>query len=142
MKDFSDCEKQFSIHSQAWWSQSSQPSSDFVDEITIGFYDREGGCAGEFGVRWCELAGSASPQLQVWDEDWQVLAAMPELIELLAKLGDTRPSVSEFAGELTKLGFVDRTPRVSPYDTSDRQNALRRQALAKLTPEERAALGL
>lgn len=43
MKDHSDCKRQFIQLSRAWYGPSNLLNSDILDEITMGFYHKDGG---------------------------------------------------------------------------------------------------
>ena len=71
--------------------------------ILIGCYYANNTTDGEFKIVWNEMG----MQLKVYDEAWEVLCKMPELIELMARIcrEKRKYTVSEFADELIKLGY-------------------------------------
>lgn len=77
--------------------------------IYIGFYYEGGGADGEFKISW-EKAGI---QLRAYSDSWEVLTKMPELIELMKKIGREKlePTITEFAEMLKGIGFKDITER-------------------------------
>lgn len=70
--------------------------------IMIGFYN-EHGTEGEFKIEW----NSIGIQLKAYEDSWEALSKMPELIKLLAKIDREKLeySVQDFADELVKLGY-------------------------------------
>ena len=64
------------------------------------------------------ILGSAAAYgiaLKAYNDAWEALSKMPELIELLGKIdrGEREPTVKEFAEMLKELGYKDITER--PY---------------------------
>lgn len=77
--------------------------------IYIGFYYENGGTDGEFKISWEDFG----IQLQAFEDSWEVLSKMPELIELMAKIDKEKlsPTVSQFSEMLKGIGFKDITER-------------------------------
>lgn len=77
--------------------------------IYIGFYHKSGGAVGEFKIEWNKIG----IQLQAFDDSWEVLSSMPELIKLMAKISKEKlePTITEFAEMLKGIGFKDITER-------------------------------
>lgn len=102
-KEYSDEAKGFSIPSKAYYAASIgyQPP-----HIMIGFYYDEG-CEGEFKIVWDGIG----IQLQAYNDAWEALSKMPELINLLAKIDmeGKEPTVDEFAELLEEIGYKDLT---------------------------------
>jgi hypothetical protein len=109
-KDHKDGIKGFYHLSKAWYGEANLRDSKYQDEITIGFFHPEGGTSGEFSVRWQELGGKSTPQLQVFNDGWSALSKMPELISKLGELDNMHISPIAFSGMLIEIGFKDLTP--------------------------------
>ena len=52
-------------------------------------------------------------QLRAYDDSWETLSRMPELMDLMARIQieELKPTVSEFAEMLKGIGFKDITAR-------------------------------
>ncbi len=100
--------KAFFIPYEAWYKNviSGKP------HIYIGFYYKYGGTDGEFKISWEDVG----MQLQAFDDSWEVLSKMPELIELMAEINrkKSEPTVNEFAEMLKGIGFKDITEYERP----------------------------
>lgn len=97
--------KAFSIPHEAWYK-------DIVLEgphIYAGMYYESGGTDGEFRIVWDNIG----IQLRAYNDSWEALSRMPELIGLMAKIDREKlnPTVTEFAEMLEKIGFKDITER-------------------------------
>jgi len=97
--------KAFSIPREAWYK-------DVVlgkPHIYIGMYYESGGCDGEFQVVWDNIG----IQLRAYDDSWEVLSHMPELIDLMSRIQieELKPTIEEFAEMLKGIGFKDITER-------------------------------
>lgn len=87
-------------------------SSFRKDEIacfSIGHYNPDGGCVAEFMYRFEASNGRVVRRLNVFDEAASLLAAMPELIQYLAELGEKEISVYDFRKGLLDIGLQDLT---------------------------------
>ena len=73
-------------------------------------YYESGGCDGKFRFVWEKIG----IQLRAYDDSWEVLAQMPELINLMGRIQieELKPTISEFAEMLKGIGFKDLTERV------------------------------
>ena len=100
--------KAFSVPSKAWHKDVIKKISE-KPHIQIGMYYEDGSTDGEFNIAWDDIG----IQLRAYDDSWEVLSHMPELIDLMAKIGRERlePTISEFAGMLKGIGFKDITER-------------------------------
>ena len=97
--------KAFTIPHEAWYK-------DIVLEdphIYIGMYYESGGCDGEFRIVWDNIG----IQLRAYDDSWEQLAQMPELIDLMSRIHieELKPTIPEFAEMLKGIGFKDITER-------------------------------
>ena len=97
--------KAFTIPCEAWYKDavSGEP------HIHIGIYCESGGCEGEFKIVW----DSIGMQLRAYDDSWEALSHMPELIDLMGRIQieEMKPTIKEFAGMLKSIGFKDITER-------------------------------
>jgi len=102
----------FTVLSQAYSGEVILRHSDYVDEITVGYYGADGDCGttGEFCIVWVKL-DKIVPQLQVFDDAWRLLAKWPDFVALLAELNDSNITPADMAVRLERIGFVDRTQR-------------------------------
>lgn len=111
MKDHKWCVRGFSRLSKAWYGStvSKVEGVDFVDTITIGMYDPEGGTSGEFQVRWGKLAGDIIPRLQCYDAGWSALLQFQDMLDWMASVDDDNVTPDQFADKLRELGVEDLT---------------------------------
>ncbi len=108
-KEFLNSAKAFTIPHEAWYAETViKPLEN--DYIMIGFYYENDGTEGEFAIEW-EQYGI---RLKAFNDAWEALSKMPELIELLGKIDreEKEPTVKEFAEMLKELGYKDITERV------------------------------
>jgi hypothetical protein len=78
------------------------------NQLAIGFYHPEGGTRGEFVMEWTHLSQlGLVPQLQVFDDGWDALAAMPDLLKELRKLDDKKPTREQIIDLLRCQGYVE-----------------------------------
>jgi hypothetical protein len=111
-------ERRFSIMSQSWYADSNMDPTRRAageDEIMLGFYSPDGGTSGEFAIRWEILNGAPIARLKAYEDSWSALANFGDVLQKLAELDSTNPSVETVAQVLKNCGIVDATPRVSPY---------------------------
>ncbi|MCK5602949.1 hypothetical protein KAR91_13790 [Candidatus Pacearchaeota archaeon] len=108
-KDHKGDVKGFTHLSKSWYGEANLRNSKYTDEIMIGFYSPEGGTSGEFGVRWQQLGGKSTPQLQVFNDGWHAFAEMPELISRLKELDDMHVTPDDLSKILIDIGFKDLT---------------------------------
>lgn len=103
-KEYLNDAKAFSIPSRAWFASVLKGKPD---HIMIGFYYENDGTEGEFKLEWSNIG----IQLQAYNDSWEALFKMPELLELMAKLdsNNEEPTVDEFATLLKELGYKDIT---------------------------------
>ena len=78
---FKESAKAFSIPYEAWYAETSvKPFEN--EHIMIGFYYENDGTEGEFRLEW----GKYGIALKAYNDAWEALSKMPELIELLGKI--------------------------------------------------------
>jgi hypothetical protein len=78
-----------------------------INEIMISLLAPEGGTYGEFGIRWIKIGLIESPQLQVFDDAWKVLATQTKLLKRLASIDGKDISIDEMIEILLDLGYHD-----------------------------------
>lgn len=110
MKEYLDSAKAFSIPYEAWYAGSSMKSIEPYPYLMIGFYYDGDGTEGEFKIVW----DSIGIRLMAYDDSWEALSRMPELINLMAMIdrNDIKPSITEFVEFLKKMGYKDITERI------------------------------
>lgn len=116
--------RQFIIHSQAWYGRSESAAVNAKsgeDEILIGFYNPNGGTSGEFAIRWRPLSNRIVPYLHAFHDSWSALANFTDVIQGLAELDSTTPSVETVAQMLRACGVRDATEREAPRKAPDPQ---------------------
>lgn len=102
--------KGFSIPSKSWYADVI---GEKKESITIGIFTEDGGTQGEFRLEWEELG----IRLKAYNDSWETLNQMPELINLLAEIerAGTEPTLEKFAEMLKELDYEDQTE----YERSD-----------------------
>lgn len=77
--------------------------------IYVGMYYESGDCEGEFKIEWNKIG----IQLRAFDDSWEILNKMPELIDLMGRIQieELKPTIEEFAEMLKGIGFKDLTER-------------------------------
>lgn len=108
------CFRQFIITSQAWYGEA-QNFQEGEDEIMIGMYHPEGGTTGEFGIRWSMLGGESTPALRAFSDSWSSLWHFQDVLQKLAALDGSNPTVTQVAEVLLACGVQDATERTGPY---------------------------
>lgn len=113
MKNTLEGKKAFMMPFEAYYAETSVIPFHKYPFLMIGFYYENDGTDGEFMLVWDDIG----IQLQAYNDSWEVLSKMPELIELLALIDkdELKPSINEFARKLIELGYKDLTNRTDPY---------------------------
>lgn len=103
-----DSIKAFILPHESWYKDAIDLVSE-LPHIQIGMYYRNGSCDGEFKIVWDNIG----IQLRAYDDSWEVLSNMPELIDLMGRIQieELRPTIEEFAEMLKSIGFKDLTER-------------------------------
>lgn len=113
MKELTDCVKGYVISHEAWYSKNKGITAAMqCPQIEVGMYFRSGGTMGEFLFVWEEFG----IRLKAFDDSWQVLGKMPELIRCMVRISHKgkKITIKEFAEQLKRLGYEDLTERVQP----------------------------
>lgn len=124
MKDHSECKRQFTQLSRAWYADANLRGSEVKDEITIGYYHLGGGTTGEFCIRWIELSKRPTPMLNAFEDSWSALWNFRDVLEKLADLDSENPTPEEICKVLVSCDVEDRTPEKSPYGDDKKTKGL------------------
>ena len=81
------CVRGYDVHTQSKAREEPGP----VEEVTIGFYNPEGGTPGEFEIRWENFDGEIVPRLCAFGDSWRALAHCCDLLEGLAAMDHEAP---------------------------------------------------
>jgi len=109
MKDHTGCERAFHQSSRAWYTEHLPLDAGIFDEFMVGMYHPEGGSTGEFKIIFQNLGGDIVPRLCAYDDSWDALFNMGDLLESMADADDKNISPEEFRKLLVLLGFKDIT---------------------------------
>ncbi len=117
-----------------WLSKSyyAAANTDCIDEIMVGDYEAEGGCTGEFAIRWTKVGGESTPRLEAFEDSWKILADCDDLLFVLSELDGTNPAPEVIAESLINLGYKDLTRRENPYKKQETEEELKRKAALDL----------
>lgn len=96
-------------NSRAWWSATVALPDGAADDLLLQVRD-DGALLGELRVAWYSLNNELVPRLEVFSDGWQALAAMPDLLEVLAAYDGENVTPAGLCTELVALGFADVTP--------------------------------
>lgn len=110
MKEFLEETKAFIMPFETWYAKSLELLKE-PHYIKIGFFKDDGSTEGEFRLVW----DSGGIQLKVYDDAWEALNRMPELLQLLSDISEKGDTYSpyEFALILRNyLGYKDITERI------------------------------
>lgn len=111
-----ECKRGFYWTSQAWYSESLQ--DDMKHRISFGLYVPNDGTCGEACMHWIDIGNRGNnytARLEAFEDSWQMLASVPDLITRLGELDGENISEEHFVQILLELGFEDQTPRENPY---------------------------
>ena len=111
MDDIKEYKREFTYSKRAWYDRCSND-----DVIYFGLYHPDGGTYGEMVMRWEDLAGEYTPQLQVFNDGWEALATFTDLIIELGKHDDENITPDKFIKILKGCGFTDDTPYIKPKE--------------------------
>lgn len=105
-KKFQQSAKAFSVPQKAWFGETAT-EIEKNPYIMIGFYYDNSGTEGEFKIVWTDIG----IQLQAFNDAWEALNKMPELLHLLSVIGkkEETPTIEEFCNRLKNLGYQDIT---------------------------------
>ena len=98
------------------------PKRRFIHFVRYGWEDNIqlsiSGMQGIVHIKCVWLDGfMTAPRLRVFDDGWALLAAMPDVIALLATLDGQNVQPLALCKMLEGLGFVDATPEKNPNES-------------------------
>jgi hypothetical protein len=110
--------RSFTHCSEAYYTKPIGLSPGVVDEIFFGLSCGGGGTHGEMKMEFRELGRKIVPQLQVFDDGWEVLASFTDLLTEMAKVSCpcsvNSITPKQFCEMLVRCGFKDITLRENP----------------------------
>lgn len=96
---------------QAYYGETILRNAEYINDVTIGFYDPDGGTSGEFCVRWYNLTGKITPCLEVFDNAWNALFCFSDVLQKMAEVDSEDITPEEFCKLLDDCGVLDKTKR-------------------------------
>ena len=109
--------RQFIHLKEAWYSESVLRCAGYMDEVSFGLYDDDGGTSGEMSFRWYSLGWNKplAPKLECFDDAFKVLGSFNDVIEQLASMDHTKSMTPQEFMEILKFhDFKDVTPKKNP----------------------------
>jgi len=76
-------------------------------EVMFALHSPGGGVTGEISMRWILLGGKEVPQLQIFDDAWEVMACFHDVMDKLADYDRQNITPDEFISILESLGFIN-----------------------------------
>lgn len=105
------------------WYGTDDVLDECYAEVMVGFFNDEGGTAGEFGFRWQMLGGKPACRLEAFSDSWNALSRMPELMNWMKSwdqlFQNNTPEPEDLIAWLKLNGFRDETSYDSPFSTLD-----------------------
>lgn len=100
--------KAFILPHESWYKDAIHLATE-LPHIQIGMYYENGSIDGEFKIVWDNIG----IRLMAYDDSWEVLIRMPELIDLMRRvqIEKLNPTINEFVEMLKGIGFKDLTER-------------------------------
>ena len=97
---------------RAWYAEANRAlvNLEWGDDIALDIDDMPG----EVHIEWKH---DMTPLLHVFNDGWALLAAMPDVIALLALLDGQNVQPLNLGNMLEGLGFVDATETVNPNES-------------------------
>lgn len=110
-----ECKRGFYWTKKAWYSKRSM-LEHHKHEVMFGLYCEDGGTNGEAAMHWVDLGTyGLAARLEAFQDSWEMLASMPDLVAKLGELNGKRVTEEQFIETLLELGFEDITPYDDPY---------------------------
>ena len=91
---------------KAWYAEANKIKNGLIH---FGIYSADGGTAGEMSMEWMNLCEKNVPQLQAFDDSWEVLAGFKDVIDALGRASGKEITDADFVKILLDCGFTDRT---------------------------------
>ena len=106
---------------RAWYAEKNRAVANYewIDDITLVIDNMPG----EVHIEWIIIGGmTCAPRLVSFNDSWKLLAAMPDVIALLATLDGQNVQPVTLCTMLEKMGFVDATEIVNPAENEERDD--------------------
>ena len=97
--------KQYHRMSKQSYSHTLSLMDGTSDSIVIGLYSDDGGCFGEFEIRWVRVTFVEIPKITIFDDAWQLFQEIPELFETLARRANMNITADDIEILLQSLGY-------------------------------------
>lgn len=120
----------FLIFNESYYSEACGGCIEARREIMIGRYFAEGGCQGEFGVRWGEMD---TPRMEMYGDAMHLLAEYPKFFARLGEFARENDSFdeNELKDFLEQEGLYNLTSRVISDDREKFEEARERQRVRR-----------
>lgn len=105
--------KGFSILSKSWYGNNCLENSNYIDEITIGLYNKDESTKGECSIRWYNINNKPNVKLEMYYDSWYLLDEYKDLFSILSKCNNI--TVNEVIKILEDLNFTNITKTTSKY---------------------------
>lgn len=105
--------REFTHYTRAWYSCKLGLPDNLIDDVTFEIWEDQVQI-GALHIEWMDLGSTVAPRLVAFDDSWEALAAMPDVVAALGECDDENISPAAFCELLTELGFNDVTPLESP----------------------------
>ena len=112
---YQDCKRQFIQLSKSRYAEANLKDKDIQDEITLGFYHKDGGTTGEFSIKWIQLGNKFTPKVEMFNDSWSLFQGFKDLFEAMVKLDNTEITPDKFVVFLEKLGIENATETKQKY---------------------------
>lgn len=106
-------------YEEAWYYNASRRPRDnrwITNELSVGVDSVDGGTYGEWTILLGELGGHPAAQHTIFGDAIDAMLAIPNYWQAMRAAGEESEAIER---ALITLGFVDKTERVSPYETEE-----------------------
>jgi len=104
-------ERQFYHLSKCWYGKNNLKNANYIDEVCFGLYYPGDGAVGELVMKWYELNGEIIPKLSMFDDSFDILRQLNDVVEFLAEVDGQKIRPDEFCEGLKELGFKDASEK-------------------------------
>jgi len=105
--------REFTHYGRAWYRCRLGLGRDLVDDVAFEVWEDQVQI-GSLHVEWVDLGSTVAPRLTAFDDSWEALAAVPDVIKAMGEHDSAKLSPGAFCKLLTGLGFKDVTPLRAP----------------------------
>ena len=100
--------------SRSWYGEACLKKYNYVDEVTFGLYDPDGGTTGEMAVKWYDLGADKppSPKFECFDDAWHLLDEFQDVINMFISVANKQIQPKNLCKLLKECGFEDATEEV------------------------------